>query len=154
MPLILLVYINLFNVLTHAFLLDFVCYAQFSRGTLLELSPLSHYQFFISGTASVVGSESVHIDNVQAQLHETMENIRVLMSQANISKYVAGHIGFEFSDLTSVRVYIKHSHDYPIIRSLLSSYLPHCSNILYLRTDICRDNLLLEIEGIAEKRFK
>ena len=47
------------------------------------------------------------------------------------------------------RVYYRVPDHADRIRKMVSERLPHLSNIEYLRSDICRRELLVEMEGIA-----
>lgn len=91
---------------------------------------------FVSGTSSVVGHESVHIGDVDAQLEETLRNIDVVLAQT----------GRTLRDVTSAKTYIRHASDYDRIATQLRDVFPR--NV-YLHSDICRADLLLEIECVA-----
>lgn len=119
----------------------------FSRATLhmAETGP----ELYIAGTASIVGSETVHIGDVKKQVDETFKNIEALISTSNLSPYIKK--GFELQDIMGVRVYIKNPDDYELVRKCVEKYLGSEKPITYLNNDICRPDLLLEIEGIARK---
>lgn len=91
---------------------------------------------FVSGTSSVIGHETVHRGDVDAQLEETLRNIEVVLAQT----------GRTLANVTSAKTYIRHERDYARIAHRLGSLLP---NNLYLEADICRADLLLEIECVA-----
>jgi chorismate lyase/3-hydroxybenzoate synthase len=55
----------------------------FSRGSVLSDASGGHI-LFVSGTASIVGHESVHIGDVVAQTEESLRNIATVMTQANL----------------------------------------------------------------------
>jgi len=118
-----------------------------ARGTLHRLP--NYEEVYISGTASLVGEEVAHEGDSVKQTEETLENIRVLLSDANLGKYNATS-SFKLSDLTSIRVYIKHKKDYPAIRQVVENHVVS-TEVLYLHDDICRPGFLVEIEGVARK---
>lgn len=91
---------------------------------------------FISGTSSVVGHHSAHAGDVNAQLEETLRNLSAVLSRC----------GKSLADVAAAKTYIRHAHDYPAIARRLEGVFP--AN-LYLEADICRRNLLLEIEAVA-----
>jgi chorismate lyase/3-hydroxybenzoate synthase len=91
---------------------------------------------FVSGTSSVVGHETVHRGDVDTQLEETLRNIEVVLAQT----------GRTLANVVSAKTYIRHATDYERIARRLGSLLP---NNLYLEADICRADLLLEIECVA-----
>ena len=107
----------------------------FSRGVLLDGALL------ISGTASIVGSATVHPDDVMRQLGETLVNLQVVIEQARAS-------GFSERDKAKLclNVYLRHAADYPAVRSRLATEFG-CAHIVYLQADICRADLLVEIEA-------
>lgn len=108
---------------------------------------------WVSGTASITDSETRHPGDVAAQTHQTLENIRELISTENLARHdVDGHdidgLGADLGDLASARVYIKHRADYQVVRSICEKLLGRTPAI-YVEADICRDDLLVEIEAIA-----
>jgi chorismate lyase/3-hydroxybenzoate synthase len=101
---------------------------------------------YISGTASIIGHESRHIGDPLAQLDETLANMRALIDSTATEEGV----GFQgLASLTHLKVYIRRSADYPSIRARLAKALPATAQCLYLEADICRPELLLEIEAVA-----
>lgn len=116
----------------------------FSRGTLTpkELGEM----LLLSGTASIVGCESRHLGCVSCQLGETLANIESVVTAATScargSEVRCGDFGF-------LRVYVRHPENLPEIQRGLASHLDPTARILFLEADICRAELLLEIEGVA-----
>jgi chorismate lyase / 3-hydroxybenzoate synthase len=51
----------------------------------------------------------------------------------------------------SYRVYIRHAKDYPAIRDVLFARLGATADVVYLQADICRADLLVEIEAMASQ---
>ncbi|HUI62016.1 MAG TPA: hypothetical protein VLX90_17455 [Steroidobacteraceae bacterium] len=113
----------------------------FSRASLLRetAGPV----LFISGTASIVGHETLHAGDVAAQTRETLVNIEALLNEAG---RVCGDASFGLEDL-AYKVYVRHGTDLPVIRTQLRSALGPQAQIMYLQADICRQDLLLEIEA-------
>jgi len=108
------------------------------------------FDIYIAGTASVVGHESVHIGDIKKQCETTVENIKALLSKENLKK---NGIKREviLDDLDCIKVYIRHKDDFPIIKKLCEQIFSPKSPILYMQADICRSDLLVEIEGIIQK---
>jgi chorismate lyase / 3-hydroxybenzoate synthase len=100
---------------------------------------------FISGTASIVGHETVHIGDVVAQTRETLTNIEALLSEAN---RVSGANRFSSRTL-AYKVYVRNTADLPLIQSQLEPALGPQARVLYLHADICRQDLLVEIEAVG-----
>ncbi|SMF25695.1 chorismate transformation enzyme, FkbO/Hyg5 family [Pseudogulbenkiania subflava] len=106
-----------------------------------------HDILFISGTASIVGHGTVHIDDVVAQTRETVANIAVLVEQA---RQLAPAAGYALAGL-DYRVYIRHAADYPKVRATLEQLIGRDIRAVYVQADVCRSDLLVEVEahGIA-----
>lgn len=119
----------------------------FARGSLVTSSERT--ELYISGTASIVGSETRHKDNAVAQVKETFKNIETLIGKENLKKH--HHPGFSLADIAGLRVYIKDRNQYLIIRKEIEKIMGADMPILYVNDDICRPDLLLEVEGVAQK---
>jgi chorismate lyase/3-hydroxybenzoate synthase len=118
----------------------------FSRGSVLH-GP-SGSILFISGTASIVGHQTVHAGDVAAQTRETLVNIEALLGEAN---RVSGAPRFGMETL-AYKVYVRNSADLPLIQSQLHAALGREAQVVYLQADICRQDLLVEIEAIGRER--
>ncbi|MEP6899472.1 MAG: pteridine-dependent deoxygenase [Rhodanobacter sp.] len=92
----------------------------------------------ISGTAAVVGHASAHHDDLDAQLEETLVNLETLLASAHMS---AG-----FDERSPLKAYVRHADDAPRVRAFLQRRLPGVP-VLLLHGDICRRELLVEIDG-------
>lgn len=115
----------------------------FSRATLVDMA--DQQCLFISGTASIVGHASLHMGDVGAQTRETMRNIAAVLAEANTQ---AGTAIFTLADL-HYKVYVKHVADLAKIRIELASIMDSSFNVIYLQADVCRQELLVEIEATA-----
>jgi enamine deaminase RidA (YjgF/YER057c/UK114 family) len=114
----------------------------FSRAALVH--PPGQEILFVSGTASIVGYQTVHPDDVVAQCHEALANIAAVVAEANRA---ARSRSFTLDELV-YRVYVRHAADFPVIRDTLAP-LVGGADVLYVQADICRADLLLEIEAMA-----
>jgi enamine deaminase RidA (YjgF/YER057c/UK114 family) len=123
---------------------------QFSRG--LALCCGSDATLFISGTASITDSESRHAGDAAAQTHETLDNIAALISKNNLRHHGLPGRGATLDDLGLVRVYIKRREDYAFVRAACRERLGD-TPATYVVADVCRPELLVEIEGIAFSRW-
>jgi enamine deaminase RidA (YjgF/YER057c/UK114 family) len=118
----------------------------FSRASVLRKA--SGSILFISGTASIVGHQTVHPGDVAAQTRETLVNIEALLGEAN---RVSGAPRFGLETL-AYKVYVRNSADLPLIQSQLHTALGREAQVVYLQADICRQDLLVEIEAIGRER--
>lgn len=101
-------------------------------------------QLYISGTASVLGHRTVHIDNLEQQYRQTLTNLQALTSMYSTQQ----NIPVDFS-LAQVlwKVYLRDAGYTAQLKELVNTTLNPCKPVMYLQGDICRADLLLEIEG-------
>jgi len=115
----------------------------FSRACVLRRSGGTN--LFVSGTASIVGHETVHRGDVTAQTHESLANIDALVHEANrivgARRYVLEQLKF--------KVYVRQASDLNAIENALAVALKPMTSIVYLQADVCREELLVEIEAIG-----
>jgi chorismate lyase / 3-hydroxybenzoate synthase len=102
-------------------------------------------RLFVSGTASIVGHETIHRGDVIAQTRETMLNIGALLEEAN--RIVDG--GRYSLNGLKFKVYVREAADLPAIEATLSELLNPAASIVYLQADVCREDLLVEIEAVG-----
>lgn len=104
-----------------------------------------HY-FFISGTASIVGYETVHHGDVVKQAGETLLNIRTLLEKAPHYDAKQGRM--------LLKVYLRHARDLDVVRAKVQAEFGEKCKTVYLHSNICRADLLLEIEGAYFNELK
>jgi chorismate lyase/3-hydroxybenzoate synthase len=116
----------------------------FSRACVLSESAGTN--LFVSGTSSIVGHETIHHGDVAAQTRETMVNINALLEEAN---RVVGSARYSLDGL-KFKVYVRQPSDFSAIEGALAGSLPSSTPIVYLQADVCREDLLVEIEATGE----
>ncbi|MEE9332153.1 MAG: hypothetical protein V3U89_07980 [Methylophilaceae bacterium] len=117
----------------------------FSRASLVKLKQSE--LLLISGTASIVGHATQHDSDAVVQTREAMMNIEAVLGQANA---IASHATFSLADL-HYRVYVRHPAHMREIHNELMRHLSADANVEYCQAEICRQDLLLEIEASAEQ---
>jgi enamine deaminase RidA (YjgF/YER057c/UK114 family) len=117
----------------------------------MALSCGSHATIFVSGTASITDSETRHVGDPAAQAHETLDNIEALIGEPNLARHGLPGLGSSLVNLGLVRVYVKRQEDYAKIRAACQARLGEVPTV-YVIADVCRPDLLVEIEGIAFSR--
>ncbi|HVT02100.1 MAG TPA: hypothetical protein VHL58_01855 [Thermoanaerobaculia bacterium] len=117
----------------------------FSRATLKRWATGS-FQLFVAGTASIVGHESRHQGELLTQLDETLRNLDLVISEAG--RRLDRPLGL--SDASALKVYLRHGEDYEAASRSLAPRIAANASVIYLRADICRRELLLEIEAYVE----
>lgn len=120
------------------------CSPSFARATLLQSDIQA--QLFISGTASVVGHASRHIDRPGEQTQETVSNLRALIGHA---ADISGAVPSLQPSRGTFKVYVRQPEHLGSIQQALSASAIAPSRILYLQGDLCRRELLVEIEGVV-----
>lgn len=109
----------------------------FERGTSVQYEDRKH--IFISGTASIdQNGQVLHIGNACAQTERTMENINILLTEAEAS----------FENIAMAIVYLRNENDYQTVRKVAQKYL-NAIPTAYLLAPVCRPDWLVEIECLA-----
>lgn len=100
---------------------------------------------YISGTAAIIGEESVVNIDTLGQTKLTLENILAILSEANLKKH---GINKQYEhECVFMRVYVKYSDEGENVKSYCQSVFKDVS-INVVVSDVCRDNLLVEIEAV------
>jgi FkbO/Hyg5 family chorismatase len=94
---------------------------------------------YISGTASILGHETVHPGDVAAQCQTTLANLTALLSSQNA----------DLSVLRTAKVYVRHESDLDAVRRRCQEHFAPQTHIDYLVVDLCRPDLLVEIEAVG-----
>ena len=102
---------------------------------------------YVSGTAAIRGEESLLEVGIEKQTQATIENIDYLISEENIRRQGILFFGSSYR-LKSCRVYLKDISLMENARVIVEKLYSDVESI-YLLADVCRDELLIEIEGIA-----
>ncbi|HEU4503825.1 MAG TPA: hypothetical protein VFR79_03295 [Nitrospira sp.] len=116
----------------------------FARATLCRSEGAT--QLFISGTASVVGHQSRHEGLADMQALETVTNLRALIDRAravppSFERGTRSHSAF--------KVYVRNPKHLDIVRRVFHAPFLLSSHLLYLQGDLCRKELLVEVEGLV-----
>lgn len=122
---------------------------KFSRAMALVLG--NEVTTWISGTASIVDSESCHLDSIEKQTEQSINNIEALISGDNFRRHNLPGPGLSLADLAKVRVYIKRPEHIAACQAVCRNRFGNVPAI-YALADICRPELLVEIEGVAFSR--
>ena len=109
--------------------------SSFSRATSVEVPGIR--RLLVSGTASIAPEgETLHIGDTAAQIALTMEVVAAMLQVRDM--------GWE--DVVRATTYLKHAADFPAFERYCQAHnLPSIPR-LCVNNDVCRDNLLFEIE--------
>lgn len=97
----------------------------------------------VGGTASVVGEESAHETSLDDQLAETLHNLAAVVE-------AAGAGGDPLAAYRHLRIYFVRPEDRDHLASRLRERLGEAAELELVRADLCRPELLVEIEGLAD----
>jgi chorismate lyase/3-hydroxybenzoate synthase len=118
----------------------------FSRATMTTIG--GHESLLIGGTASIVGEDSRHHVDGAAQLEETLQNLAAVVTAATGT---AETMDRALERLLDVRIYVTREDVADIIRPEIERRCPRAAERVELaRARLCRPELLLEIEAVAE----
>jgi chorismate lyase/3-hydroxybenzoate synthase len=113
----------------------------FARATIVPGAKQS--DVFISGTSAILGHATVAPDDTSAQLACTLDNLRTISQVCGLG--VA--LGANRSGTRHIKIYLRHADDYPAVAVALETQLLRPGDhVSFLRADICRAELNVEIE--------
>jgi len=111
----------------------------FERAKLLTISDKA--LVIVSGTAAILGQETVGLGDVAKQTEVSINNMLELLSPAVTQQNTTFRFNY-------IRVYIKEAAHRDTVKAICDTYFPDVPGS-YVLADVCRDNLLMEIEGEA-----
>lgn len=119
----------------------------FSRAALADIGG-GRQALFISGTASIVGHTTLHLGDVRRQTEESLANM------AAVREVASSRAGGAFdASMPIYTVYVRHRSDFATVRDVFERHVGAHSTAareaIYLQADICRAELLVEIEAHA-----
>jgi enamine deaminase RidA (YjgF/YER057c/UK114 family) len=104
-------------------------------------------KFYISGTASILGENNVGLQNLSEQIQIIISNIKSLIYSVKIHKE-----NIINSEIKYMKIYLKNNQYFNEAQELLEKEFPEILKV-YTIADICRDDLLVEIECYLEKNL-
>jgi enamine deaminase RidA (YjgF/YER057c/UK114 family) len=109
--------------------------SSFSRAIELDMSGLRYLS--ISGTASIEsGGKTVYLNNVPAQIEQTMKVVDAILKSRNM----------DWSNTVKAIAYFADIKDAPLFKKILEEKHYPQLPVAISHADICRDDLLFEIE--------
>jgi enamine deaminase RidA (YjgF/YER057c/UK114 family) len=119
---------------------------KFERAKMLQIG--NNKFVFISGTAAILGQDTVNEMNVDYQTKLTIDNILALITPSNLLKYnIQTECKVPICRL--LRAYVKRKDDAFIVEQICKSKFSNAA-VNVVISDVCRDNLLVEIEGVFQ----
>jgi len=113
----------------------------FSRA--MELTSAGSQRLHISGTASIApGGKTLWCDDVKKQVVLTMEVVEAMLRAR----------GYTFADITRATAYFRHATDAGVFAEWLAANRLSAMPVISAQCDVCRDDLLFELEAEAEMK--
>lgn len=109
---------------------------RFSRGLAVLIDGFKI--IYASGTASIKGPKTIHIGDAAGQTKTTLDNIELVFKQA----------GATLKNAAQLVVYVKDPEDLEKVKKEVARRCPGIP-CAYVIADVCRSNLLVEIEAIG-----
>ena len=103
----------------------------------------------ISGTASIVGHASQHEGDVGQQVREILNNLSSLLAEAHAR---SSGVPRQFGAGTQIKAYVRRASDAPHVEALIREHLPMGAPLLVLQGDVCRSDLLVELDCMQTAR--
>ncbi len=99
---------------------------------------------FISGTAAIKGHVSMSTGDLPGQIACTLDNLRLISSACDLGEKLGAGTNAE----RHFKIYLRHATDLEPARQLLEGGLLQADDqVTWLQADICRSDLLIEIEA-------
>jgi hypothetical protein len=104
---------------------------------------------FVSGTAAIKGHGTMAADSLVGQIEYTIDNLRLISEACKLG----ASLGADRTAERHFKVYLRHAEDFAATRAaLMERLLRPEDRVVWLRSDICRSALKLEIEATVIKR--
>jgi enamine deaminase RidA (YjgF/YER057c/UK114 family) len=113
----------------------------FARATVVRNLLPTGPAVLVGGTASICGERSMHQEALAGQIRETLANLGSLVTAAGVS-------GDPLAAFTHVRLYHPRAQDAAAIESAAAEFTS-VDRVQLIQADLCRSELLVEIEGVA-----
>lgn len=110
----------------------------FVRGSVVE-----NHTVYLSGTASILGHESTDQTSLTGQFDTTMENVDRMLENMGATRW---------NHSAQFRIYLRNKSDFPFILDRWKKAVSPdvFERTCFLQADICRRELLIEIEAIVD----
>ena len=115
-------------------------------------------RILVGGTASIRGEESVYLDDIQQQTVETFNNLAYLIRATaepgpqKVNGLTASETIGLLGQFRNLRVYYLRETDRAYLEARVAEAFAANCQVEFVQADLCRAELLVEIEGLAEER--
>jgi chorismate lyase/3-hydroxybenzoate synthase len=119
----------------------------FARATLLPAAAGGPAHLLVGGTASIRGEDSMHAGDLEGQLAETFRNLVAVVGGAGPDP--GADEASRLAAFREVRVYHRDLAAGPALTAASRATFSGVSSIEVRHAELCRPELLVEIEGVA-----
>jgi len=121
----------------------------FARATTVKTARHLRGLALIGGTASIRGEDSIHLDSLSLQLEETFENLAQLVVAARTAARQQD-ASAALGQYRYLRIYYRRQQDVAAILDAVQSSFASLRGAELIQAELCRAELLVEIEGVAQ----
>lgn len=124
----------------------------FARATQVTCQNNAH--LLISGTASIVGEDTTHLQQIESQCHEVIANFTSLiqesLKESSASRpSTSDKPGDILSALRDVRIYLPDMNHQEQVEAIMLAHCPALEHLEVMPARLCRPELEVEIEARA-----
>jgi len=121
----------------------------FARATVAS-APDGGDRALVAGTASVLGEETAHHDDLEAQTAETVRNMAsIVRTSLGPVHGLDGSLDDCLDRFENLRVHLARAEDMSRVSPVLESRFRNVADIEFCQAELCRSDLLVEVEGVA-----
>ncbi len=117
----------------------------FARAGRVTVGPRRNSWLLVGGTASIRGEQTVHPQDLDAQASETSRNLAAVVAAAMAGEANGDRLG-RYRHLRAY--YVRDEHQSRVAHWLAEEF-PR-AEVELVQAELCRDDLLVEVEGVAE----
>jgi enamine deaminase RidA (YjgF/YER057c/UK114 family) len=104
----------------------------------------------VGGTAAIRGEDSVFREDLDRQARETFVNMAALVATAQAREFQTRELGRDLACYRELRVYLPNAEHKRRVGKMIRANFSGVRRVEFVQADLCRPDLLVEIEGIAE----
>jgi enamine deaminase RidA (YjgF/YER057c/UK114 family) len=113
----------------------------FARATVVDGAPGT--TVYISGTGAIKGHTSVAPDDLEGQIEVLVRNLKLVAAASGAGNALEGDDGWQ----RRFKVYLRRAADQPRASERLQALFTPRDDVVWLRTDLCRTELRMEVEA-------
>jgi chorismate lyase/3-hydroxybenzoate synthase len=126
----------------------------FARATSIRCALWPEPRLLVGGTASICGESSMHIGDLAEQIRETLANLASLVRSACAGQGAADGRDAQLEPwlarFRELRIYVPNAGHGDEILERVMPYFAGVGRVELLEAQLCRAELLVEVEGVAD----